>query len=184
MAKPKNLYEKLTVYQVAMDHEQGFRSGFQNILITTEGLFFGILFTLNQLGYSNQNWILSFVAIIVCAGLGMVGEYRARNVDIWRRTIVRLISGTELEKAFYEGNYRWHPFKQTFLQVLIQYLFGHWFERIVVLAIIVGWSILLYLTPCPLSVRIISGFITLFWFTYTFRLLNFRGGKMPDDVVF
>lgn len=184
MAAPKNLYEKLTVYQVAMDHEQGFRSGFQSLLITIEGIFFGILFTLNQLGYEKQNWVLSFISIIVCVVLGMVGEYRARNVDVWRRIIVRLITGTELEKAFNEGNYRWHPFKQTFFQAIVQYLFGHWFERIVVLAIIVGWSILLYSSPCPILIQVLAGIAILFWFSYTFHLFAFRGGKMPDKIIY
>ena len=184
MAPPKNLYEKLAVYQTAMDHEQGFRAGFQNLLITIQGIIFGIIFTLNQLGYNEQNWILSFTSIIVCVVLGMVGEYRARNVDIWRRNIVRLIEGTELEEVFLEGNYRTHPFERTFLQLLVQYLFGHWFERAIILAIIIGWSIFLYSFYCPISIKIIAGLAILFWFTYTFHIFTFRGGKMPDKIVY
>lgn len=184
MPPPRRLYEKLTVYQVAMDHEQGIRSSFQNLIVTIEGLFFGILFTLNQLNYGEQNWVLSFIAILIGVVLGMVGEFRARNVDIWRRQIVRLISDTELEKAFSEGKYRWYAVKQNFLQSIFQYLFGHWFERLVVLSIIAGWSILLYSSPSPISIRIIAAVAIFCWFIYTFRVLDFRGGKMPDEIIY
>jgi hypothetical protein len=180
---PKNLYEKLTVYQAALDHEQGIRSNFQNLLIAIQGIFFGVFITLSQLELREQNWVLAFISILTCVILGVAAEYRARNVDIWRKNIVRLIKGTELEEVFYEGKYRWYLFKPSFIQVITQYLFGHWFERIITSAIISGWAIVLYFSFCPRMFQVISGIAILFWFVYTFRILDLKGAKMPDRLI-
>lgn len=180
----EHLYEKLAAYQAAMEHEQGVRTSYQGLLVTVQGILFGLTFTLAQLRLQSQNWVLSFLAILVCVLLGSVCEYRARNVDLWRRNIIRLVEGTELERTFLDCNYRWYPLSQKWLQYIVQYLLGHWFERIVVLCMLAAWSYLLFQSAPHLVVSVIAMLSSLFWFTYTFRLLRFRGGKMPDELTY
>lgn len=105
--------EKLSVYQAAMAQEQSIRMGYQTLLTTLEIALFGLWFTLLQFNLTMYPWLLAVVGIILCIFFGTACEFRARNVDVWNRCIVELVSGTDLEDAFKESKYRWVPFGKS-----------------------------------------------------------------------
>jgi hypothetical protein len=186
------IYERITIYQTAMDHEQSFRSLFIQLLVTMQGILFATAIALAQLSadsatdYSHHTWALAAAAIVFCLAFGSVSEYRARNVDTWRKLIVMALleshEHTEIRRAFYEGKYRWSVARQTWLQMLFQYVVGHWLEKPFVFLLICGWSVLLYGSSCPVVLQVLIGLSSLLWFAYVWGFLAFVGGRMSDGV--
>jgi len=140
--------QKLPVYQAAMDHEQTIRLGYQALLTTLDIALFGLWFTLYQLNLTMYPWLLALASITLCIIFGIACEFRARNVDVWRRRIVELVSGTDIEDAFKECKYRWIPFGGP--GYWGNYVFGHWFERFLIPIMLAVWLYLLWLLANPL----------------------------------
>jgi hypothetical protein len=160
--------QKLPVYQAAMDHEQSIRVGYQALLTTLEIGLFGLWFTLYQLNLTLYPWLLAVASIILCIFFGTACEFRARNVDVWRRRIVELISGTDFEDAFKESKYRWIPFGGP--GYWGNYVFGHWYERIIIPAMLAVWIYLLWYLISPLYLIALIG--SWLWILYTFNLVE------------
>jgi len=160
--------QKLSVYQEAMEHEQTIRMGYQSLLTTLEIALFGLWFTLYQFNLTMYPWLLAVTSITLCIFFGTACEYRARNVDVWTRRIVELIGGTDLEDAFKESKYRWIPFgKRGYWG---NYVFGHWYERILIPMFMAVWLYLLWFFTSPLYlVGLIASWL---WILYAFNLLR------------
>jgi len=162
--------EKLSAYQVAMAQEQSIRIGYQSLLTTLEIGLFGLWFTLLQFNLIMYPWLLGVVSIILCIFFGTACEFRARNVDVWTRRIVELISGTDLEDAFKESKYRWIPFGKSGYRG--NYLFGHWYERILIPMMMTVWLYLLWFLESPFYlIGIIAAWL---WTLYAFNILRLR----------
>lgn len=162
--------EKLPVYQAAMDHEESIRIGYQALLTTLETVLFGLWFTLYELNLTKYPWLLSVASITLCIFFGTACEYRARNVDIWRRRIVELISGTDVEDAFKEGKYQAIPFGGP--GYWGNYVFGHWYERILIPIMLGVWIYLLWYFAHPLYLfGVIASWL---WILYTFNLVELK----------
>jgi len=162
--------QKLSVYQTAMDHEQMIRIGYQSLLTTLEIALFGLWFTLLQFNLTMYPWLLAVISITLCIFFGTACEFRARNVDMWTRRIVELISGTDLEDAFKESKYRWIPFgKRGYWG---NYVFGHWYERILIPMMMAVWLYLLWLLASPFYlIGIIASWL---WILYAFNILKLK----------
>lgn len=171
----------LPIYQTCMDHEQMVRITYQNLLATLEVGLFGLFFTLYELQLTNRlkfahPWILSIAGIFLCVSLGISCEFRARNVDIWRKLIVKLVGGKGVEDAFKKGKYQWIPFGKS--GVLGQSLVGHWFERVLIPLMLFVWVFILwyfpFLLPCfvSLSIRLFFTFLVFLYMLYTFELIE------------
>ena len=151
------------------------RTSYQSLLTTLEVALFALFFTLYQLEFTYL-WLLSVAGILMCFSFGIACEYRARNVDIWRIRIVELIRGTDVEDAFKEGKYRWIPLANAGIRG--EFLFGHWFERILITFMFLIWlSIVWYFpillpSPIPLLIRLFFTFMVFFWILYAFRLID------------
>jgi hypothetical protein len=146
--------DKLPIYQTCMDSEQSIRIGYQSLLITLEAAIFGLFFVLVQLEWIKHLWILPMTGILLCFIFGIACEFRARNYDFWRKCIINLVKGTDLEDDFKGGKYghpdEWHPLfdkKSRFgkLGVLGDKFFGHWLERVLVPCMILAWLVILIL---------------------------------------
>jgi len=162
--------QKLPVYQAAMDHEQSIRVGYQALLTTLEIALFGLWFTLYQFNLTMYPWLLSVASISLCIFFGTACEFRARNVDVWRRRIVELVDGTDIEDAFKESKYRWIPFGGP--GYWGNYVFGHWFERIMIPIMLSVWLYLLWYFTTPLYLVGIVG--SWLWILYTFNLVELK----------
>jgi hypothetical protein len=163
----------LPFYQTCMDHEQMIRMTYQGLLTTLEVGLFGLFFALKGKEYSSL-WLLSAVGIFLCIVFGIPCEFRARNVDIWRIQIVKLVSGTEVEDAFKKGKYRWIPFGKAG-SWLSDYLFAHWFEKILIPLIYLGWLFTLWYLPSPRPIRLCALPVVLGWILWAFSLKELRG---------
>lgn len=162
--------QKLSVYQTAMDHEQSIRVGYQALLTTLEIALFGLWFTLYQLNLTMYPWLLSVASITLCIFFGTACEFRARNVDVWRRRIVKLISGTDMEAAFKESKYRWIPLGGA--GYWANYFFGHWYERTIIPIMLAVWLYLLWYFTTPLYlIGLIASWL---WIMYTFNLIEMK----------
>jgi hypothetical protein len=170
--------ERVQIYQTGMDHEAGVVTHYQGLIATLETALLALFTTLYELSIMGQIWILAFMGILIGVSFGVAGEYRLRNVDIWRKHIVALVAGTDLESVFRESKYRWSPFGKTWLQSWAQRFAGHWFERIVLTLIIGVWIYILWVFPSPCLLRILSPFVAVFWVIYVFDILKLRGGWM------
>lgn len=170
-------FTKLQIYQTCMDHEQNIRTSYQSLLTTLEIALFALVFTLYQYQLVAPLWVLSTIGMFVCFPFGIACEYRARNVDIWRIRIVELVSGTDVEDAFKEGKYRWIPFGKVGFWG--EYLFGHWFERILISGKLMIWLILLWCFPSPFIIRLCGTLATCFWIIYAFRIIELKGKIIP-----
>jgi len=162
--------QKLSVYQAAMDHEQTIRMGYQSLLTTLELALFGLWFTLYQFNLTMYPWLLAVTSITLCIFFGTACEYRARNVDVWTRRIVELISETDLEDAFKESKYRWIPFGKPGYRG--NYVFGHWYERILIPLMMAVWLYLLWYFTSPFY--LIGLIASWFWILYAFNLLKIK----------
>lgn len=162
--------QKLPVYQKAMDHEQTIRMSYQSLLTTLETALFGLWFTLYQFNLTMFPWLLAVTSIALCIFFGTACEYRARNVDVWIRRIAGLISGTDLEDAFKESKYRWIPFgKHGYWG---NYVFGHWYERILIPIMMAVWLYVLWYFTSPFYlIGLIASWL---WILYAFDLLKLR----------
>jgi hypothetical protein len=169
--------QKLPVYQAAMDHEQTIRVGYQALLTTLETALFGLWFTLYQLNLTMYPWLLALASITLCIFFGTACEFRARNVDVWRRRIVELVSGTDIEDAFKEGKYRWIPFGGP--GYWGNYVFGHWYERILIPIMLAVWLSLLWYLASP--VYLISLVASWLWILYTFNLVELKAEYYDYD---
>jgi hypothetical protein len=136
-------------------------------------LFFFSL-ELNLIGYL---WIFFVLGMLLCPPFAIACEFHARNVDVWRIHIVKLVSGTDVEEAFKDGKYRWIPLGKA--GYWGEYFLGHWFERILVfIMLIIWWLIGLQFFPRPLTVAF-AILVTLCWGAYVFRLIEPRGEIIP-----
>jgi hypothetical protein len=162
--------EKLMAYQAAMAQEQSIRMGYQSLLTTLEIALFGLWFTLLQFNLTMYPWLLAVVSIILCIFFGTACEYRARNVDVWIRRIVELVSETDLEDAFKESKYRWIPLGKS--GYWGNYLFGHWYERILVPMMMTVWLYLLWFLESPFY--LIGMIAAWLWILYAFTILRLK----------
>jgi len=119
-------------------------------------------------------WVFIFLGIVLCFPFGIACEFRARNVDVWRASIVELVEKTDVQEAFARGKYQWIPYGKAGLWG--GYYFGHWYERILITLMLLAWAyIALYF---PQISMIIQGFgiLALFgWIVYAFRLIEPKG---------
>jgi len=186
-----NLASKLSTYLTCMNHGQSIRTSYQSLLTTLEVAVFGLVFTLYQLKLTDNLWLLPFAGIFLCIFFGVACEFRARNVDYWNKRIVVLVKETDLEDDFKGGKYGTpddrHPFFDKGSRVgklgrRGDRLFGHWFERILVSAMLISWMILLWVFSPSLAIRLLTflyGALAVgFWITYAFRVIELREGKI------
>ena len=171
--------EKLQIYQTAFDHEQNIRIAYQSLLTTLEVGLFALFFTLYQMEFKHL-WILFVIGIFLCFPFGIACEFRARNVDILRMYIVSIVKDTDVWDAFKDAKYRWIPsipsIKAGFLG---EYLFGHWFERILITGMLIIWVNLLWYFPCPFLIRLCGILSVIGWIIYAFRIIELRGEIIP-----
>ena len=132
------IISKLAICQTCMSYEQSIRVSYQSLLAALETILFGFVFVLVELQRIGSLWILAMAGILLCLGIGAACEFRARNVDFWRRRIVELAKGTDLSDDFIRSKYGWIPFGKV--GRFGEKLLGHWFERAVVPAIVVIWG--------------------------------------------
>lgn len=128
---------KLAVCQTCMGYEQSIRVSYQSLLAALETILFGFVFVLVELQRKGFLSALGVAGILMCIGIGAACEFRARNVDFWRRRIMELVEGTDLADDFIESKYGWIPLGKAG-RVGEKY-FGHWFERIVIPVLVVVW---------------------------------------------
>ena len=171
--------DKLQIYQTAMDHEQNVRTAYQSLLTTLEVALFTTVFILKQAGFTHI-WVIFVIGIFLCFPFGIACEYRARNVDIWRLYIVELVKDTDVWAAFKDSKYRWIPQIPTIKAGFrAEYLFGHWFERILISGMLIAWLILLWYFPSPFPIRLCGVLAILVWIIYAFRIVELRGEIIP-----
>jgi len=132
------IISKLAIYQTCMGYEQSICVSYQSLLAALETILFGFVFVLVELQRTGFIWVLALAGILLCLGIGAACEFRARNVDFWRRRIVELAKGTDLLEDFISSKYGWVPFGK--LGCFGEKLIGHWFERLIVPAIILIWA--------------------------------------------
>ena len=173
--------DKLAIFQTAMDHEQSIRTNYQMLLTTLEIAILSFFLTLVQLEITNYLWVFIILGIFLCFPFGIASEYRARNVDIWRILIVYLIKETDVEKAFQHGKYQWVPYGKAGFWG--GYLFGHWFERILITLMLLTWAyISWYFSQIPMIIQGL-GLLALFgWIFYAFRLIEPKGKIIVPDL--
>lgn len=166
----------LPTYQTCMDHEQSIRISYQSLLTALEVALFALLITLYQLELRDYFWLLAIAGIFLCFCFGLACEFRARNVDIWRIRIVKLVSGTEVEDAFREGKYGWIPLGEVGSKA--ESLIGHWFERILIPIMLFMWLFMIWYFPIGLSfsvsllIRLAFTFIACSWILYAFGFMD------------
>jgi hypothetical protein len=168
-----NWVDKLSIFLTCMDHEQNIRTSYQSLLTTLETVIFGLVFAFYQLGWTTLLWVLAVAGIFFCICFGIACEFRADNVDFWRRQIIKLVSGTSLEEVFKGGKYRWVPLGK--LGFWGEYFFGHWFEKILIPIMLIVWQIPLWSFPSPFTIRLCGILATYFWVLYTFHLKKLKG---------
>lgn len=179
------LADRLATYRGCMDSEQSIRTSYQSLLTSLELAIFGLIFTLItlepqlQLKLTDYLWVLSVVGIILCMFFGNACEFRARNVDLWRTKIVKLVSGTNLENDFESGKYDWFPLGKVGIE--LGYLFGHWFERIFIPGMLIIWQTTLWIFPSPLLVRLSAFLASCFWILYAFLMVELKGRIITNE---
>lgn len=141
----ERIVRRLGVYQNAMSYEESIRVSYQSLVAALQTILFSFVFLLVQLGHTSSLWIFATAGILLCAGFAVACDFRARNVDFWRRRIAMLVKGTQLENDFKGSLYGWVPVGQ-FGSLGEKYL-GHWFERLILplltiiwVGIVWGWS--------------------------------------------
>jgi hypothetical protein len=159
-----------------MNHEQGIRTSYQALLSSIEAFILGLIFTFYQLEYTLNLWLLPLGGIIICIFFGIPCEYRARNVDFWRNSIVKLVKDTDLQEPFMLGKYNWIPLGRVGLWS--EYLFGHWFERILISFLLIAWLIILVIMRSPWIIVVLGVSATIFWILYAFSIRDFSGKPM------
>jgi hypothetical protein len=132
----KDVLNKLQVCQTCMGYEESIRVSYQSLLAALETILFSFAFALSQFQTTNTR-VLAVPGVLLCAGFGTACEFRARNVDYWRKRIVDLAKSTDLADLFAESKYGWVPLGRA--GRIGERLFGHWFERIVIPAIFLLW---------------------------------------------
>jgi len=171
-----NWMDKLGTYLSCMSYEQGIRTSYQGLLTSLEVVILGLVFTLYQLKLTLYLWLLPVGGIFLCIVFGVACEFRARNVDFWRNEIVKLVRGTDLHETFSSGKYNWIPMGRVGLWS--EYLFGHWFERILVSAMLIVWLFLLWFLSSPIVILVLGVLATIFWITHAFKIIELKGKTM------
>jgi len=122
--------DKLTLYQACMTYEQSIRTSYQASLTTLVVAIFGLVYVLVELQQTERLWTLVIGTILLCLIFTPACEFRANNVDFWRRRIIEIAEGTELLEVFKGAKYGWIPLGKVgrFGEKLV----GHWFERVLV----------------------------------------------------
>lgn len=133
----KKVIEKLPILQACLDHEESIRTSYQTVLAEIQVGLFGFVFILIQLGLTDFLWLVVMAGIVLCLVFVVACDFRAKNVDFWRGRIIEIVSGTEFENDFREAKYGWVPLGR--FGRLGEKHFGHWFERVLVPAMIFLW---------------------------------------------
>lgn len=142
---PKKVIVKLPIFQACLDHEESIRTSYQTVLAEIQVGLFGFVFILIQLGLTDFLWLVIVAGIVLCLIFVVACDFRAKNVDFWRESIIRLVRGTELEDEFRGAKYGWVPLGR-FGRFGEKHL-GHWFERVLVPAMIFLWIMTMLLLP-------------------------------------
>ena len=171
--------DKLGTYLNCMSHEQGIRISYQSLLTSLEVFILGLVFTLYQLKLALYLWLLPVGGIVLCIFFGVACEFRARNVDFWQIEIVKLVRGTDLKETFEGGKYRWIPMGKVGFWG--EYLFGHWFERILVSTMLMMWLFALWFLNSPLLILVLGVLATIFWITHAFKIIELKGKTMLKE---
>jgi len=113
-----------------MAYEQSIRTSYQALLTTLVVAIFGLVLVLVELQRPERLWMLVVGTILLCLVFTPASEFRANNVDFWRRKMIELADGTELLEVLKEAKYGWIPLGKVgrFGERLV----GHWFERVLV----------------------------------------------------
>jgi len=184
--KNSNWINILPIYQACMNQEQSIRTSYQSLLTALEVGLFALAIGLYELELGDYFWLLAMLGIFLCLGFGIACEYYARNADIWRIRVVKLVSGTEVEDAFREGKYRWIPLGKVGFKA--ESSVGHWFERILIPIMLGVWLSVLWYFPIrlpifiPTVVRVIFTIMTFSGMLYVFhcplldRLIESKAG--------
>jgi len=135
--KEEIIMSKLALCQTCMGYQQSIRVSYQSLLAALETILFGFVFVLVELQRTASLWILAMAGILLCLGFGTACEFRARNIDFWRKRIVELAKATDLADAFIGSKYGWIPFGKV--GRFAEKLLGHWFERVIIPAIVIIW---------------------------------------------
>jgi hypothetical protein len=122
--------DKLTLYQTCMAYEQSIRTSYQALLTTLVVAVFGLVFVLVELQQTERLWTLVIGAILLCLIFTPACEFRANNVDFWRRRIIEIAEGTDLQNVFWGAKYGWIPLGKVGHGG--EKILGHWFERVLV----------------------------------------------------
>jgi hypothetical protein len=122
--------DRLTLYQTCMAYEQSIRTSYQALLTTLVVAIFGLVLVLVELQRTERLWMLVVGTILLCLVFTPACEFRAHNVDFWRRKMIELADGTELLEVLKGAKYGWIPLGKVgrFGERLV----GHWFERVLV----------------------------------------------------
>jgi asparagine N-glycosylation enzyme membrane subunit Stt3 len=88
--------DKLTLYQTCMAYEQSIRTSYQALLTTLVIAIFGLVLVLVELKRTEHLWMLVVGTMLFCLVFTPACEFRANNVDFWRRKIIELADETEL----------------------------------------------------------------------------------------
>jgi hypothetical protein len=130
---------------------------------------------------TNYLWVFIILGIFLCFPFGIACEYRARNVDFWRILIVDLIKETDVEKAFQHGKYQWFPYGKAGFWG--GYLFGHWFERILITLMLLTWAYMSwYFSQIPMIIQGLGLLAIFSWIFYAFRLIEPKGKIIVPDL--
>jgi len=122
--------DKLTLYETCMAYEQSIRTSYQALLATLVVAIFGLTLVLVELQRTERLWMLVVGTVLLCLIFTPACEFRANNVDFWRRKMIELANGTELLEVFNGAKYGWIPLGKA--GRLGERLAGHWFERVLV----------------------------------------------------
>ncbi len=180
---PSRWIDRLAVYQTAMDHEQTIRTSYQMLLTSLEIAILSFFVAIVQWESIHYLWVFIILGIALCFPFGIACEYRARNVDEWRDSIVELVRETDVQDAFGRGKYQWIPYGKAGFWG--DYYFGHWYERILITLMLLAWAyVAFYFPQIPMAVRGF-GVLALFgWIIYAFRLIEPKGetlvSRFPD----
>jgi len=135
--KTENWHDVLQIYQAAQSHEQDIRQHYQSTFLVVESALLGIFLVLQKDINPSFVPVLSISGLLGCWLFGAPCKFRARNVDLWRMSIVQLVEDTNLSEVFDAGKYRWFAFGEKGL--IMQDILGHWFEVIVISSVHLLW---------------------------------------------
>lgn len=172
----------IQIYQSALSHEQDIRQNYQNTFFALEAALFGILLALRN-DYDTQFIsLLSLCGIFLCWFFGVACEFRARNVDHWRMSVVGIVHKTKLAEVFNIGNYRWFAFGEKGLKG--QDLIGHWFESIIITSVLLLWVYLNFHFKTNLFFQVFFYILSILWILYVFDIWKIKGKVIKSGLLY